>query len=406
MTAPSARSRVTTEEEPGEPDLVSSLRPQGVLWAGPERGFAGWGEAARLDPGTGPQRFERAWAAVRDLFAGMAVADRVGAPGTGPVAFGGFTFDERDAGSIVVVPAEVVGRNGRTSWRTAIDGGDPAPPPDPPGRSDRIRYGGSTISEIAWLEAVAEAERTIRRGDLAKVVLARDVRVWSKSAFDLRLLAGRLAAGFPECFTFVLGGLVGATPELLVRRIGDVVESVVLAGSARRGADPDEDARLGALLLASDKDGREHELAVTSVHDALAPLCRRLDAVAERRLLRLANVQHIATHFRGRLGGDYSAVEIAGVLHPTAAVCGAPRDPALELIRSLEGMRRGLYGGPVGWVDSRGDGEWGIALRCAEISAAAGRLFAGAGIVAGSNPEAELEETRLKLRAMQSAFEG
>jgi menaquinone-specific isochorismate synthase len=239
---------------------------------------------------------------------------------------------------------------------------------------------------------------------LEKVVLARDLFVWAKEELDNRLLAARLAHRFPECFVFVHETLVGATPELLVRRTGDVVESLVLAGTARRDPLAHGDAMVGEALLSSEKDGREHLLAVESVTGVLENVCHDLTVDDAPSLLKLANVQHLATRVTGRLSRPLSALELAGRLHPTAAVCGTPRADAGRMIRRLEGIERGRYAGPVGWVDALGDGEFGIALRCAEVHGTRARLFAGAGIVAESTPEAELEETRLKLRAMQSAL--
>jgi len=230
--------------------------------------------------------------------------------------------------------------------------------------------------------------------------------VWAEQPLDPRALVHRLAERFPDCFAFACRGLVGATPELLIRRTGQVVQSVPLAGSARRGRGPGEDARLGQALLDSEKDRAEHQLAVDSVWEALQPLCARLEADAEPWVLRLDNVQHLATRFDGVLARPMASLDLAGALHPTAAVCGTPTAAALDRIRALERMDRGRYAGPVGWTDAHGDGEWGIALRCAEVNGPRARLFAGAGIVTGSLPEGELEETRLKLRAMQSALEG
>jgi menaquinone-specific isochorismate synthase len=389
----------------------------GLVWLRAGNGLVGCGEAARLDPGAGHARFDRANDQLSEVFERTDVTDEVNLPGTGPVAFGSFTFDPAAPDSVVVVPSMIVGRREDTTWLTHIgaepsdhsfwsEPGDSSGSGRPAGGArDRVRYAGSTVSETAWLDAVAEAEAVVRRGGaVEKVVLARDLLVWSKTAFDKRLVLERLARRFPECYTFCLDGLVGATPELLVRTMGDVVESVVLAGSAPRGSRDDEDRRLGEELLASDKDRREHEVGVRSVRDILSQACSTLEAPAGPHLLRLANVQHLSTSFRGRLAEPLTSLEMAGRLHPTAAVCGLPRPDALELIRDLEGMDRARYGGPVGWMDARGDGEWGIALRCAEIKGRRGRLFAGCGIVEGSVPEAELEETRLKLRAMQSAL--
>jgi menaquinone-specific isochorismate synthase len=382
--------------------------PSGVVWVRDGEGLVGWGEALRVDVGGGPDRFRRAWAALTGLFGDMEIDDEVGAPGTGPVAFGSVTFDPRGSSSLVV-PEVVVGRRDDRAWTTVV--GD-APTPSlasqpPPPAPERIRFAGSSMPDVHWLEAVATAVTPLASGEIEKVVLARDHAVWSRAPFDARALAVRLADRYPACFTFACDGLVGATPELLVRRFGRTVESLVLAGTAPRGTDPEDDEERGRALQASAKDRAEHVPAVASVREALAPRSRSLDVDAEPWLLRLANVQHLATGIRGELADPSgSALELAGALHPTAAVGGRPTAAALALIRKLEGMDRGRYAGPVGWVDARGDGEWGIALRCAELSGARARLFAGSGIVADSLPEAELEETRLKLRAMQSAFAG
>lgn len=349
-------------------------------WLRGGRGIAGWGRAAVVDVGTGRDRFERADEKLRRSFEESGLG----------LAFASFTFDSDDPESSLVVPETVV--------EVHIDDDEETDP------SPKIRYEGSTVPEIEWLDIVAEAVARIRDHRLDKVVLARDLRVWAKADLDTRNLAARLARRYPECFTFVHGPLVGATPELLVRRRGTKVESLVLAGTAKRGADAGEDAEIGDAMLASAKDADEHRLAVASVADVLQDCCSALEVDSSPQLLKLANVQHLATWLRGDLATPLSALQLAGRLHPTAATCGTPRSTALQVIRELERMPRGCYAGPVGWVDSSGDGELGIAIRCAEVHGSRARLFAGNGIVAGSLPEAELEETRLKLRAMQSAL--
>jgi menaquinone-specific isochorismate synthase len=215
----------------------------------------------------------------------------------------------------------------------------------------------------------------------------------------------RLAARYPDCFTFACAGLVGATPELLIRRDGCEVSSLVLAGTMPRGVTAAEDARLAAALLGSAKDNEEHGYAAASLRDAIAPLCETLDIASRPELIRLANVQHLGTRVRGTLAADRSALALAAALHPTAAVGGTPTDAAVELIRELESMDRERYAGPVGWVDADGNGEWGIALRCAQLAGDRARLFAGCGIVAGSDPAAELAEAQVKFRPMQTALE-
>lgn len=390
-------------------DLLAALPSDAPLaWIREGEGLIGWGEAARFDPGTGGARFRRAESALQAWFDDIAAAGEDVGPGGGPVAWASFTFDPAVAGSCVVVPRVVVGRRGGTTWLTTIGDDDPsssrtsggaAPPPV------RVRYAGASVDEVRWLEAVADTARAVREGSLAKVVLARDLKVWAAEPLDARVLARRLAQRFPNCWTFLCDGLVGATPELLVRRTGTAVESTVLAGSAPRGRG-DHDAELGAALLTSRKDRVEHTLAVASVVDRLAGACTKVTADPEPWLLRLANVQHLASNVTATLHRPMTALGVAGLLHPTAAVGGTPTQAAVEHIRAVEGMDRARYSGPVGWVDSNGDGEFGIALRCAQVAGTTARLFAGAGIVGESLPEAELEETRLKLRAMQSALEG
>ncbi len=380
-----------------------------VVWMTGDRAMVGFGEALRIDPGRGDDRFDTAADRWDEVVAAADVDDRVGLEGTGLVAFGSFSFDPSSGGSSLLVPEVTVGRQGDRWWVTEIDG-VPAdrylhPSPTTPRPLDRPRYAGSSMPDLLWIEAVAEAIERIGAGEVEKVVLARDLAVWSKVPFDPRLLIERLHRRFPSCFTFLVDGLVGASPELLVRRRGLTVESVPLAGSAPRADDPDADELLGKELIGSDKNRREHEAAAASVGRVLGELCATLHRDVEPWLLELANVRHLATRFEGRLTGWISSLRIAGRLHPTAAVGGTPTDVAVELIRRLEGMDRGRYAGPVGWVDAHGDGEWAIALRCAELSGARARLFAGAGIVAGSLPESELEETRLKLRAMMGALE-
>jgi menaquinone-specific isochorismate synthase len=269
-----------------------------------------------------------------------------------------------------------------------------------------VRYADGSLPANEWQAAVRTAVAQIQAGRLEKVVLTRDLLATSDTDIDPRYLLRRLAARFPTCFTFACDGLVGATPELLLSRVGRRVASHVLAGSVRRGRDDAEDTELGDWLLASAKNRQEHAISVRSVRDILWAYCAELDVPAEPGLLRLANVQHLATDVHGTLAGEATALGLVGALHPTAAVCGSPTSVAAELIRQTEGMDRGRYTGPVGWAGAGGDGEWGIALRCAEVAGPSMRLFAGGGIVAHSDPDAELAEAQVKLRAMRDAIEG
>jgi menaquinone-specific isochorismate synthase len=259
--------------------------------------------------------------------------------------------------------------------------------------------------EDAWAASVSRAVSSLRAGDLDKVVLARAVDVRADDVLDARAVAARLSQRFPSCFTYVCDGLVGASPELLVRRFGRHVESLVLAGTVRRGGSPEEDEELEQSLATSSKDAQEHRFAVDSVRSVLREVTTEVDEDATPHLLRLANVTHLATSLVGWLpAAPPSALDLATRLHPTAAVGGTPRQPAMRLIRSLEAAPRGRYAGPVGWMDADGDGEFAIALRCAQLDGATARLWAGAGIVADSDPQAETAETTAKLDAVLSAI--
>ena len=280
------------------------------------------------------------------------------------------------------------------------------PRPAGPAAPGDVRWHDGSLSAPQWQRAVSAAVARISAGALSKVVLARDLYATAPEPVDARIVLGRLARAYPDCYAFACGGLTGATPELLIRREGRQVSSVVLAGTAGRGGTPEQDAGLGAALLASPKNAAEHAYSVDSVRDVLAPLCDRLRIEPRPSLLRLANVQHLATAVSGTLAREVSALALAAALHPTAAVCGTPTEAAMELIRELEGMDRGRYAGPVGWLDARGNGEWGIALRCGQLSGRQARLFAGCGIVAGSDPAAELAEAQAKFRPVQDALEG
>jgi menaquinone-specific isochorismate synthase len=392
------------------PDLIAHLPAAGgVAWIRGGEGLIGWGEAARVPVGTGPGRFERAAAAVAELLLSAEVRNAVGGWGTGPLAFGSFAFDADSAASALTIPAVVIGVSGGRAWVTRTSSGAGAPAGEAGGPESRAPAAGGAVNaldEESFTRAVEAARDAICNGRLDKVVLSLQVVVTSASPFDQRAVLARLAAEYPQCYTFAFDSFVGASPELLVRREGRALRSQPLAGSSRRGETPEEDAELGAALAASPKDRWEHDLAVVTVVEALHPLCRTLRIDPEPSLLRLANVQHLATEVVGELSGDPvpDALSVAGAVHPTGAVCGTPSRKALALIRELEGPHRGRYAGPVGWVDANGDGEWAIALRCAELSGSTARLFAGCGIVAQSDPRAELEEARLKLRPVRSAL--
>jgi menaquinone-specific isochorismate synthase len=378
------------------PDLLGSFQPGAVGWFAEATSLVASGPflPITIDRRAGPGRFESAAATLRELLEGADISDDVDLPGTGPVAFGSFTFDPHADGSLLVIPARIHGSSEGVAWQTEIEfgGGQQSITTSP--------TGGHDAWEQEWIDAVEAARAEIGRGSLEKVVLARQVTVTSLEPYDQPALVRRLRERFPGCFTFGFANLIGASPELLIRRLGDVVDSIPLAGSAPRGATEEEDAAIGRRLWESAKNRREHALTVTSVMERLDTFCTELAAEPEPSLLLLANLQHLSTKVQGRLTAGVDALTLAGELHPTAAVGGVPREAALSFIRNVETFERGRYAGPIGWMDHHGDGEWALALRCALVEGASARVFAGAGIVADSDPVDELDETRLKLQAM------
>ena len=413
----SGRLLVRTVAVPDLGDLLERIpQPDVVAWVHHGAGLAGWGEAVRVTLPAGDDRFTAGEKWLRSVFDAAEVDDRVRVRGSGPVAFGTFTFDASSDGSVLIVPRTVLGRDGRgRAWLTTVTerGEDPAiwPPPANPGLAapTGLSWRDGSLPGPRWEQAVAEAVAAIRAGGLRKVVLARDVFATADEPIDARVLLRRLALRYPDCFTFSCDGMIGATPELLVRRAGNHLSALVLGGTLPRGTDPAQDKALGEELLASAKNNEEHAYAVDSIREALGPLCQALDVEARPSLLKFPNLQHLGTRVRGVLADGTtprSALALAAAMHPPAAVCGTPPGTALELIRDLEHMDRERYAGPVGWVDADGNGEWGIALRCGQLSGRTARLFAGCGIVAGSEPAAELAETLVKLQPMRGALEG
>lgn len=398
---------IELDQAPELHSLPGLLQRQPVVaWVSPTISLTGFGKLHRLDPGVGPARFNAGRRHFEDWVETHGIE---GADVPGPYAFASFTFEEDAAHSVVVVPDLVLATTGDRSWLVQVDAASTAVLDGPPIHrvvsTDRPRFAGSSLPDHLWLEAVAEVLKHVVTGQVEKVVLARDHALWSKQPFDPYLVLANLYQRFPECYLFLIDGLVGASPELLIRRQDLEVTSRALAGSIGRSPDGEEDARLGKQLLASDKDQREHAAAAASVGRVLGELCRTLSRAAAPELLKLANVQHLATSFAGTLAEPHHVLDLVGRLHPTAAVGGTPTEAALGIIARYEGMERGRYAGPVGYFDLEGNGEFAVALRCAELSGARARLFAGAGLVRGSVPEDELEETRLKLRAMLSALE-
>jgi menaquinone-specific isochorismate synthase len=368
-------------------------------------GIVGRGEALRLEF-HGPGRLQEAAAAWRELAATATVADEVRVHGSGLVAFGTFAFDDASAcTSVLIVPRVVMGRRDGVGWVTRVNGADEALVPSPLGAEYRLSLHAGAQSPDAYRAAVGSAVQRILGGDLRKVVLARDLRGHVPDGADLRRVLLELALGYPDTWTFAVDGHVGSSPETLVRVAEGTATARVLAGSHARGADAEADAAAALELATSAKDLDEHRFAVESVLAALRPHAPGITASEMPFTLKLPNLWHLASDVAGRLSDGSGALDLVAALHPTAAVAGTPTAAAVAAIRELEPFDRGRYTGPVGWVDQSGDGKWAISLRSAEVDAD-GTLtaYAGAGIVAESDPDRELAETKLKFRPIVEAF--
>lgn len=391
------------------------------------------GAAHRLT-GQGDDRFAQIAEGWRDLVSTALVEESDAPPLPGPVSLGGFAFaparrpnvDWRSYGdALLVVPTYLLVSIGDASWltvtvnvepgaddaalATALDAGlrdllaegdtievtQDAPAevvPDADGQADR------------WKEAVRTVIDQIHQGTIQKLVLAREVRVRASAPLDPGTVLARLRRGYGDCtlFAFAQGErcFLGATPERLVRVEGTRIQATCLAGSAPRGASEGEDQRLGEALLASGKERHEHALVLDALRDALAPVCRELTIPEAPVLLQTRNIQHLHTPLEGVLADSATVLELVELLHPTPASAGLPRAGALALLRTQEAFDRGWYAGPVGWMDRTGSGEFVVAIRSALVAEQEASLYAGCGIVAGSDPDQEYAESSLKLMPM------
>jgi len=399
-------------------DLAAVAGSDGWLWERDRVGWAGRGAALRIALGGGLDE-EGAAGRVTEALAAIAGDDEVGRPGTGPLAVGALPFDRRAAAELVV-PEMVVGRAADgTTWLTTVGrdvGGAPVLERHPtfvPADPDGFALS-SPVPHEEWLALVEEAVGEIDGGRFAKVVLAREVEVVANRDIHVETVVRRLRSLYPAC-TIVNAEAAGdrsarfiaASPELLVSRLGDRVRSHPLAGTVPRSGDPAADRALAEALLGSAKDRAEHAWVVDDVRAALTPWCAELAVPAAPSIVSFRNVSHLGTLIEGRLAGQAAdrpaALTLAAALHPTAAVGGTPRDAALGWLGDHERLDRGPYAGPVGWTDARGDGEWVVGIRSAVVDGARARLFAGVGVVAGSDPASELAETQFKLQALLAA---
>jgi menaquinone-specific isochorismate synthase len=438
-------------------DLLAAAGRDGVLWQHEHFGLAGRGVAVRIELPRGLCD-AAAVAGVAQRLAAIAHRGDVTGPAAGAVALGALPFAP-DAPAALVVPRVLVGRRDGEAWITTItgDGGDG----DGDGQTaaqltaemTADALGGCTdprpapseftltsvLDHDVWSGLVADTVARIDGGELGKVVLARQVDVTANRPFVIADVLSRLLALYPTCMVFRIGSFLGASPELLIERRGSRVASHPLAGTIGRSGDLATDEALIAGLLASAKDRREHAYVIDDLRRTLGPLCDDLEVPDKPTVLELRNVSHLATQLTGVLSarpdrlaepgssrtdpgtagsqpapaGDVSAhpglrvpsaLELVARVHPTPAVGGTPTDAAVAYISEVEGFDRGRYAGPVGWMDARGDGSWAIGLRSADVDGDHASMYAGVGLVTGSRPGSELEETQLKLQALLAAL--
>jgi menaquinone-specific isochorismate synthase len=377
-------------------DLNDVARDDGFLFVREGVGYAGRGIAALVP-------IEDAV----EFLAAIEHDDRTGR-GRGPIALGAVPFLPGSKADLIV-PQVVVAKaaDGHRSV-TVIDNAEVdlfgTGDPEPSAATFSITPG---VAIDHYLAAVAAARDAVQAGRMDKAVIARPIVVESDQPVDVHAVLRRLKASFGSSYRFSISGFIGASPELLVEVDGDIVRAHPLAGTTRTTGDPDLDAQLAAELQASAKNRVEHRAAIEMVRDTLLPYCSYLDWAPEPSIVKVANVQHLGSQAEGMLSKPTpTVIELVRALQPTPAVGGYPREAAIELILEVEGFERGVYGGAVGWVDGAGDGQWAVSLRCAELSddRRSARLVAGGGIVADSEPLAELAETQAKFQAMLSAI--
>jgi menaquinone-specific isochorismate synthase len=415
-----------TGTDPANVDLLAAAGPDGVLWHHEGFALAGRGVALRIELPRGLTD-PAAVAGVAGTLAAVRAAGDVTGPGTGAVAFGALPF-RREAAGTLTVPRVLVGRRDGEAWITTLAGRRDGPevarlagemtadalsgftdPGSPPSEFTLT----SVLDHGAWREIVAGALDRVAAGEFGKVVLARQVDVTANRPFVIPDVLSRLLALYPTCMIFRIDGFLGASPEVLIERYGDRMASHPLAGTIGRSGDMATDEANIAGLLASPKQRREHAYVIDDLRRNLGPLCVSLDVPDKPTVLELRNVCHLATRLSGVLspgslegrGPDVpTALDLVSAVHPTPAVGGTPTDDAVAYIGAVEGFDRGRYAGPVGWMDARGDGSWAIGLRSAEVTGERASMYAGVGLVAGSRPGPELEETQLKLQALLAAL--
>lgn len=391
-----------------EVDLIRLGSSSGLLWRSDDVTLVGLGEPSRVQLG-----LSDATSRARAALASYDPGSRVDRPGAGVVGFTALPFDRAEDG-VMLIPPVVIVQSGDERFVTTTGGItlddvsmmiDSTIAAEPTTSPRRISL---ELERAApdWRDGVVgRARDRIAEGELKKAVLARLIRLRADVDFPTGRIIRVLARRFEHAHVFAIDGFVGASPELLVSRLGRTVRAHPLAGTAARRDDAKADASQIAKLLSSSKDRTEHRITIDWLLAELLPFCSYVDAEPEPSVLTLANVHHLGTLVEGLLSEPAASVlDLVAAVHPTPAVGGDPQGDALSLIEELEGFDRGRYAGPAGWVDADGNGEFAVSVRTAQIDGPMATIAAGVGVVAQSDPDAELAETQAKFQAMLGAI--
>lgn len=396
-------SRLITATELGlspEYTFVDLLGSNSSAFIFEKQGLIGWGEELRLET-TGPNRVLELDGLWKDLVAGAEITDEVNLSGSGLVSFGSIAFsDNSETTSVLVIPKVVVGKQGETLWLTTIniDEADALKLINLESTFTSVSFEPGQIAQDQYKLNVDKALEVIASGVIEKVVLARDLSAPIGTDFNINPALRKLEKKFDSCYIYSVDGMFGASPELLVKVSHSEFSARVLAGTAGRGTDPGVDQAIGSALNESPKNRAEHKFAIDSLVASLSEFTKEIAVDSEPFSIALPNLWHLASDVKAMLSSDATSLQVVNALHPSAAVAGTPRDKALEVIEEIEHVDRGRYAGPVGWLGADGDGVWAIALRGALLNNGKLTAFAGCGIVAGSDAQAELDEAILKFK--------
>ena len=402
-------TRTCSLAELGVFDFISLINSSSSVFINQAQGLIGFGEVTRIEA-AGPNRLDELNSQWQKLVQSAQVQDNVSLPGSGLIAFGAVAFaDSSDTKSVLIIPKVVIGLSGSALWLTTVNSTEEEALELIQIKSKEqspLRFEAGSITPDQFTKSIELALKEISAHNIEKVVLARDLVSEIPRDFDYSIALRKLATKFDSCFTYSVDGLFGASPELLVKVSNSQVSARVLAGTAGRGTDPGVDEAIGLALSSSHKNLEEHRFAVDSLVEELETIATEIDADEKPFSLALPNLWHLASDVHAVLKADSTSLQVVKSLHPSAAVAGTPRIKALQVITELENLDRGRYAGPVGWIGADGDGVWAIALRGAQVDKNENqiRAFAGCGIVAESEAEAELAETNLKFKPIIEAL--